>query len=64
VAETSTRGQFPAHRAMADCQALRAVVLHLSDALGIPAIRLLRMFSYSADIHASVINISSLSIVS
>jgi len=60
VAETSTRGQFPAHRAMADCQALRAVVFHMSDSLGIPAIRLLRMFSYYADIHASVINISSL----
>ena len=50
--------ELQAHRALDDCIALRAVLQHLADMLGIPLLDVLRPFAMKLDVHASVAQIS------
>ena len=57
----SVRGrcaELQAHRALDDCIALRAVLLHLADLLGIPVLDVLRPFAMKLDANASLAQMS------
>ena len=49
--------ELQAHRALDDCIALRAVLQHLADMVGIPLLDVLRPFAMKLDVHASLAQI-------
>ena len=52
--------EFQAHRALDDCIALRAVLQHLADLLGIPVLDVLRPFAMKLDANASLAQMSAM----
>ena len=50
--------ELQAHRALDDCIALRAVLQHLADLLGIPVLDALRPFAMKLDLDASLAQMS------
>ena len=52
--------ELQAHRALDDCIALRAVLQHLADLLGIHILDVLRPFAMKLDVHASIAHMSTM----
>ena len=52
--------ELQAHRALDDCIALRAVLQHIADMLGIPMLDVLRPFAMKLDVKASIAQITSM----
>ena len=53
--------ELQAHRALDDCIALRAVLQHIADSLGIPVLDVLRPFAVKLDVNASIAQMSAMS---